>query len=208
MKKTIALFIALSAAIAFAQDQDVLAPQTSAAADGYGERIWGSDESQALEDAEWEKVVRSCRHWVNNRENSQIKPDAQNISCQLRTNGIEQVGVIEKEKTFVTDSMLIAGASNGKGEQRSESAQQKSSVEKVAVICPVMQQIERRFRFDFSISCEDVARSNYSSKIQLCEDFWLSKFAHLEGEERAKCMEPYFVSKTAHGEKLIDCSSK
>lgn len=185
------------------------APQSASSFAQQEEKVWGSDEATALQDADWAKVVRSCSHWVQNRENSQIKPASQNISCVLRTNGMEQVGTIAKEKTYTTDSVLTAGASSGKGEQRSETSQRAATVDTISVMCPVVQQVERKFRFDVSISCEDVAQAKWQDKIELCEDLWLAKCnGATTREEKQKLLEPYLIDKTLIGEKLVDCSSK
>ncbi len=171
--------------------------------------VWGHDESRALEDADWGKVVRSCKQWVSNRENSQIKPAAQNISCTLTSRGMEQVGSVNRDKTYVTDSTLTAGASNGKGNQRSETSQQQSSVDTVSVTCPIIQEVQRRYRFDTSISCEDIAESKWESKIDLCNDVWLSKVAGATTrQERQAQLDPYLIDKTPMGDKLVDCSTK
>ena len=173
------------------------------------ERIWGSDENTALEDADWNQVIRSCQYWVDNKENSQINPHAQNISCKLTTNGIEQVRVVEREKTYVTDSNLEAGSSNGKGNQRSERSQRKPRVDTVKIMCPVIQPVQRKYRFDFSVSCEDVAKGIWHSKIQLCEDRWLSQFSNIQDPaEMRNALEPYLVDKICTGDEIIDCSTK
>lgn len=122
---------------------------------------------------------------------------------------MEQVGTVNKDKTYTTDTTLTAGASNGKGNQRSETSQQQSSVDTVSVTCPVMQEVQRRYRFDTSISCEDIAESKWNDKIELCNDVWLSKVqsAATAQEKRAQ-LEPYLIDKAPMGDKMIDCSSK
>lgn len=195
-KSLIFVATALLASAAYGQDQDYNQPP-----------VWGSDEHIALEDADWQRVVQSCQTWVQNRETSQINPADQQISCQLSKVGREQVGIKEVPKTYVTDSSLVAGASNGKGTQRSEQSQQRSETNTAYVMCPIVQDVKRVYRTDLTLSCEEVAAGYYQSKVQICQERWLDQLPE-SPLERKEALAPYQVNEVCISEAMVDCSYK